>query len=326
MTTSDIGSALLQAGDALDKGDVHMAMNLYEDILRGTPDHHEACLMLGSLYGETGRLAEATELLQRAIASRPEDASAGLVLARIHHATGQLSQAIDLLEQVRQTAEDVELTYTLATLVEQTGDRERARYLYEHAIEQDPDATGAWLAMGSFRMSAGEFEAAEGAYREALRCEPGNPIATRFLSVALTQQDRAEEAEGLLRAALEQNADDPELHYYLAHALQQQGMSTEALASCDQALALAPDERRFIIKKAEIFEGTGDLEQSLDLLKPILTSGDIPVEAALIFARLSHPLGMVDDGKRLLQSLSSQTLLPLHRQQVSETLEWLELV
>lgn len=326
MTENNIDTALRQASDALDRGEMQAATALYEGILRQAPDNHDACLMLGSLYGESGRLPEAIGLLQKAVDLKPDDAAASLVLAHIFRVTGSPDQAIQALEHISKTAEDAEVAYTLATLEEEAGNREFAEQLFERAIEQAPDDVSAWLAFASFRMRAGEFGEAETAYKEALKREPGNSHAIGFLSVALAQQERTDEAEGLLREALKENAGNPDLHYYLAHTLQKQGMNADALASCEQALALAPEDRRFIVKKAEILEGTGDLEQAFDLLKPILTSGDIPVDAALVFARLSHPLGMVDDGKRILQKLSEHPLAPVQQRNVSEALQWLESV
>ncbi|MEE9304018.1 MAG: tetratricopeptide repeat protein [Thiotrichaceae bacterium] len=326
MTIKEIDSILKQASNALDSGNSDEAAGLYKSVLNKAPDNHEACLMLGSLYGESGRLPEAVEFLQQAIELKQDDVAAGLVLARIYQATGDSGQAIKLLERISQSEEDAEVTYTLATLEEEGGNWQRAQDLFGRAVELDPDNAEVWMAMASFHMNSGEFDKAETFYNEVLKREPNNNFAIGFLSVALAQQERTDEAESLLREALQTNVDNPDLHYYLAHTLKQQGLNTEALESCERALASLPEDRRFIVKKAEIYEGIGDLEQAFDLLKPILESGDVPVDAALIFARLSHPLGMVDDGKSLLHKLSEQPLTLLHKQNVSEALQWLESV
>ncbi len=326
MTTYDIDATLKQASDILDSGDLDAAVGLYERVLTDAPDNHEACLMLGSLYGEFGRLPEAMELLQKAIELKAEDAAAGLVLARIYRETGRPDQAIKILEKANEVIEDTEVTYTLATLEEEAGNREQAQRLLNRAVECSPENFGAWMALASFRMNAGEFEKAELAYNQVLMQEPGNSIAIGFLSVALSQLERTDEAESLLRETLKLDPDNPDLHYNLAHVLKLQGLNAEALDSCDLALTLLPDERRYILKKADILEGIGDLEQAFDLIKPILESGDIPADAALIFARLSHPLGMVDDGKSLLKKLSDRPQLPVHQQNISEALQWLESV
>jgi len=327
VTANNIEAALQLASTALDGGDSQAATGLYQGILREAPDNHEACLMLGSLYGEAGRLSEAVELLQKAMKLNPDDAAAGLVLTRIFRATGEPHRAIELLELLSGTVMDAEVTYTLAAFEEEAGNRGYAQQLYERAITQAPeDDTGAWLAMASFRMNVGDFDGAEEAYNEVLKRDPGNSLATGFLSVALAQLERTDEAESLLREALKNHPDEPDLHHYLAHTLKLQGMNAEALESCERAIALAPEDRRHVIKKAEILESMGDLEQAFDLMRPILASDDIPVEAALVFARLSHPLGMVDDGKTLLQKLAEQPLPPLQRQNVADTLQWLESV
>lgn len=326
MTTNNIDSVLKQASDAVTSGDHLTATALYEDVIKTAPDSHEACLMLGSLYGESGRLSEAVELLEKAVRLKPEDTAAALVLARIFHVRGESNQAIQLLEKLNQTVANAEVMYTLATLEEGAGNRERAQELFERAVDQAPDNTEAWMALASFRMNAGQFDEAELAYNEVLKRESDNSLAIGFLSVALSELERTDEAASLLQEALQATTDNPDLHFYLSHTFMRQGLNAEALESCERALALLPEERRFIIKKAEILEATGDLEPAFDLLKPILESGDIPVDAALIFARLSHPLGMVDHGKSLLQKLSEQSLLPLHRQNVSDALQWLESV
>jgi tetratricopeptide (TPR) repeat protein len=326
MTAIDTDSALKQASDALDKGDAQAAVTLYEQVLEQEADNHEACLMLGSLYGELGRLPEAVGLLQHAARIKPDDAAAGLVLAHIYRATGDTERAVSTLEQLSDTAEDAEVLYTLGTLEEEAGNRGHARSLFDRAIELSPDEAGCWLAAGSFRMNDGEYAAAEKAYREVLRLEPGNSLAAGFLSVALTQLDRIAEAEQLLRGALATDSGNPDLHYFLASLLRHQGMGAEALESCEQALARAPGNPKYTIKKAEILEGMGDLDQAFDLLRPLIESGDIPVDAALTFARLSHPLGMVDDGKLVLQRALQQSLAPVQRRNIDDALAWLDTV
>ena len=326
MTADHLERTLAEASEALDQGNAAAATRLYRQAIEQAPDNFEAHLMLGSLLGESGQVPEAISVLERALALRPGDAGASLVLARIHSASGALDRAVQLLEAVED--EDAELLYTLGLFEEQRDNRDKALALIQRATELAPEDLAAWFALGSFHMSAGEFEQAESVYRNILEQNPGNVQAAGLLSIALAQSERAEEAEQLLRERLEQSAGDADaladLHYHLAHALKQQGRFGEALESCEQSLARQPDDPRHILKKAEVLEAMGDIDRAFELIRPMLESGSAPVDVVLLFARISHPLGAVEDGKRLLQSFLNVPLTPLHRQNVLTTLEWLE--
>lgn len=326
MTANNTDTLTSQALAALDAGDAATAAALYQQVLDTDPANHEACLMLGSLYGQTGRIEEAVQLLRSAVETDTSDVRAGLVLAHIYRATGDRAQAISTLEGLQAQTSDCELTYTLATLLEENDERDRAGQLFRDGSAQWPDSADARLALASFYMNGGEFEQAANTYREALQRNPALTDATGYLSIALCQLNRDDEAITLLHQAIDQNPDNADLHYFMAGTLTHQGQDSEALEHCDRALALAPGDPRHIVKKAEVLEGMGNLDQSFELLKPVLESGQFPVEAGLLFARLSHPLGMVDDGKTVLQRLAQQPLTPVHRNSVNNAIEWLNSV
>jgi hypothetical protein len=113
-----------------------------------------------------------------------------------------------------------------------------------------------------------------------------------------------------------------------AIAIDTETTSTSA-RSCKLAgisIAWGPGQAAYIPIRTPV--GDPSLNESLvvETLRPVIESGNIPVEAGLLFARLSHPLGMVDDGKLILQRLSQQPLPPVHQKSIDDALAWLDAV
>ncbi len=70
----------------------------------------------------------------------------------------------------------------------------RARDSFEHAVALDPSFAGAWLALGSLRMTVGEREVGLEAFRKAREVNPKHPATHETLAFALMAMNRTDEA------------------------------------------------------------------------------------------------------------------------------------
>jgi 2-polyprenyl-3-methyl-5-hydroxy-6-metoxy-1,4-benzoquinol methylase/Tfp pilus assembly protein PilF len=97
------------------------------------------------------------------------------------------------------------------------------------------------FSRGLAEHTAGNWERAEAAYREALSLAPGRPSLLFNLGRLLLDRGGDAEAEQLLSQVLQSAPDDHEAGYNLGVALARQARFEEALGHYDRALALKPD-------------------------------------------------------------------------------------
>lgn len=136
-----LGNARLEAGDR------DGARAAFERALELDPGYSRPLSNLALVAAEGGALAEAEELLRRAVAAGPENAVAWANLGSV------------LLRR----------------------DRPReAVAAYERAVAVSPGAAGLWRGLGRARHRAGDAAGALAAVREALRLDPGDASAARL--------------------------------------------------------------------------------------------------------------------------------------------------
>lgn len=99
--------------------------------------------------------------------------------------------------------------------------------------------------LGGFLADRGDYAAAEGEYRAALRLDPRfTPAWTNFADM-LRALGREAAAESTLREGLEQSPADATLHHALGLSLVRQQRRDEALQELRRATELDPDNARF---------------------------------------------------------------------------------
>jgi tetratricopeptide (TPR) repeat protein len=126
----------------------------------------------------------------------------------------------------------------------------------------DPAATSTWRVEPSPLMIRGalsadasyragrwyhalhRYDAAEAAYREALRLEPRHPAARNALGVLLSTQGRHEEAVRELQSAVTQSPNQAHLRNNLGYAHYLRGALSSALNEFESARRLDPSNRK----------------------------------------------------------------------------------
>ncbi len=231
MNTETIQDLMDHAEQLCDAGNLADALDLYSKVLSIDPDHHEACLMAGSIHGEFGRLNEAQRLLGKAVESRPDNAAASLALAHVLRALGNVPAAIQVLERAVQTC-------------------------------------------------------------------PGDAEVLCTLGGMLSESNRLMDAIRYFERAVSLNNSDNQVKTTL-HALK--------------------------IQYADALEKSGDHEQSFEVIRPFLESEDPPLDAVLVFSKLSVIFETRDECRYLLKKLRERTQLSAAEQTaVERALAWLD--
>ena len=136
---AELPSVAAQIGQRyVEQGRNELAAAVYENALR---KHEDAVLhnRLGAIYGRAGRLDEAQEQFERAIALEPGDADARANLASVYGRRGHIDKAVAELElALSYDSNNLLALKNLGFAYVQTGRIEEARNVLERALEVDP--------------------------------------------------------------------------------------------------------------------------------------------------------------------------------------------
>ena len=120
------------------------------------PEHAEALHALALLRVRQNRVAEAVDLLRRAVRARPDSPRLAYVYAVALHDTGRAGDAITALEGAhRQRPADRDVLVALATYLGERGDVKRALQYAEKLAALDPADPTARTLVESLRQRGG---------------------------------------------------------------------------------------------------------------------------------------------------------------------------
>jgi tetratricopeptide (TPR) repeat protein len=122
---------------------------------------------------------------------------------------------------------------------------------------------GADLFALAVALEGSDPEAAEAAYRQAIKVAPERADAYLNLGAMLCEIGRCDEAAVLYQRALRRCPDEPLLHFNRAIALEDRGLLDESLASYEQCLRLAPDMADAHYNLASLHEQLGNRQKAL---------------------------------------------------------------
>lgn len=170
----------------------------YREAVRKHPNDAEAHITLAYFLREVGRLDEAFEELQRALAVRPNLPRAHFAIAKVLAEKNDDTGAVaEYREGLRLDPKNAEMHRELALLFEKAGETESALAEYKAALQLKPKEGMYHYNLAQFLVKRGDVEGAITEFCQAIRLDRGFPFANFELGKALEQK-------GDLHAALEQ--------------------------------------------------------------------------------------------------------------------------
>jgi tetratricopeptide (TPR) repeat protein len=241
------------ATEALRRGAVQEAERLLRQALAQDPRDYRSAVMLAHVLRTSGRLEEAAQCSEQAIAVRPDLVEAyyqcGLALMELRRpgsaltpllkaaeirpevwefhlylafafeALGRRQEAQGRFQQVlRLDARNLVARVSLAKLLLNQGDVEGAKPHAESAIKTHPDSAPANLVMAEVLHAEGDWKAGEPYVRKAVEIEPSDPVARALSGMRYTQLGRFQEAEREFAASLKANPAQGLAYLHLTHS------------------------------------------------------------------------------------------------------------
>ncbi|PWL22585.1 MAG: hypothetical protein DCO99_07495 [Synechococcus sp. XM-24] len=151
-----------------------------------------ACLLLSQ-----ERWSEAQEQLERVLKQHPgrADLLSNLAIALLRQ--NRLHQALTVVEQALAAVQGDEarasVLVNLGSILQELGDRDRARQIYQEALDLDPCKANALLNLGVLDFQQHDLEGAELHYRQALLLNPDDARTEVNLAGVLLLQGRTQE-------------------------------------------------------------------------------------------------------------------------------------
>jgi Flp pilus assembly protein TadD len=144
---------------------------------------------------------------------------------------------------------------------------ENMRTFYEALAQRNPDSVLARNNLGSVYLGLGEDDRAEGAFREALRLQPGHPGALNNLGILAQRRGELVEARRLYWEALRARPTQPDTWNNLGSAYEAEGDLARAAGAYRQAVRLDRTRPQSLADLARVLAAQGERAQAVTLLQ-----------------------------------------------------------
>jgi tetratricopeptide (TPR) repeat protein len=184
----------LTAGTIAREGQVAEATELLRRAVAIAPDDVSAHFQLGMLALSQNDIATAREELQRCTVMAPEFADAWLHLSDLQAKQGDAAASErTLAEGLRRCPQSPSLNLMRARRLREAGRTGEAIVEFGYAIRYRPNEPEAYIDLGSFYLDLGRDAEAIKQFQLALDAEPGNPAALGILAFyTITTGDESE--------------------------------------------------------------------------------------------------------------------------------------
>jgi predicted Zn-dependent protease len=247
------GRALFDAGYVADaERRLDDAAGLYRRAVEADPQSFEAHVSLGLLLARQGKLAEARPELAAATRLDPGEAKPGAkaqawrALAEIDRGSDPAAASNDLLEALKISPETAADTLLAATLADQAGQYEAAETAYRRVLAKEPKSAGANAGLAHLLIARKQYPEAETLLRTALEQSPDDPALTAQLATVLAAEDKAE-ALPLIQKLHDEHPKDAAMTRMLAEVLAEAGDAAGSDHLYIGLLAATPEDPALLI-------------------------------------------------------------------------------
>jgi len=226
--SQELSSSTFDKGiEALQKGDLKTAEEIFRAVLRDDPDNPFAYFNLGSIFTATRRIDLALTVLNRAVELKPDLVAAHLRLAEIYEGQGNVQEAVREYEEAYLYLEDGSpQEKAILTRMENLETTSRLRENWDRGITL-------------FRK--GNYLDSEAAFREVLRIEPNNAVAHYWLGTVLGVQNQFDDAIESFKTSLQMRPNLSDSRMRLIELLELKGSLAEARSEVERALFFVED-------------------------------------------------------------------------------------
>jgi tetratricopeptide (TPR) repeat protein len=255
--------ALAEAIARHQQGHLHDAERLYRNILSHEPDEPDALHLLGVVSLQFGQVAQAIELIEKAIARYPSVAAFHANLAEAYRAAGQLERAAACCQlALRLQPAYPTLSNNFGTLLMHLHRPAEAAEQFRLAVTHQPDYALAHNNLGNAYRVLGDLERSIAHFRRAVELDPLMGFAHGNLGQMLVECNQLQEAEFHCREAVRLQPQLAPARNNLGNLYRKLNDLTQAKACYAEALRLAPNMGVVINNMGEVLHEEGKLDDA----------------------------------------------------------------
>ena len=307
-----IKQALSRAKKAVKQGDISLAQQLYNLILKYDPQHpiaikelrklkkklfhHQSSFIqpanppenqiskLIDLY-RLGRMIEVERQSKRLLEIYPQSLTLFNLLGAVLAGQGSLKEAASNYEKAIELKPDfAEAHNNLGSVQNDLGRLDEAISSYEKAIKLKPDFAEAHSNLGNVLIKTSRFEEAVSRYEKAIELKPNYAEAYNNSSKVLIKLGRFEEAVSRYEKAIELKPNYAEAYSNLGNVLIKLSRFDEAVSRYEKAIELKPNY-------AEAYSNLGNALTNLNRFEEAVSSYETAIELKPNYAEANYNCG-----------------------------------
>ncbi len=259
-------------GEALEKaGRLEEALSAYQRAIELRPEDPENHWRHGMVALEMGDRGGAERDFRKSLALDSSFQEGRLALARLLSQSGRAAEAVELLGEI-----DLETAAAKVALAEAHLAAERydlARSLLEDAVRLEPENTRALAILGPVYGRAGELPAAARTLEKAIALGETSPEIRRNLALVYLQQGKPQAAIAELRKASEEAPGDGSIWFALGNAYLRGRDGNRAVEAFERAIGLKPDWPEATFNLALAYESARRPKKAAEFYRRFLSGG-----------------------------------------------------
>jgi tetratricopeptide (TPR) repeat protein len=214
--------------------------------------------------------------LEKAAEGRAYDLNVPVVLGRLYLQVDRPADAVKVLRGVYDRESGaLEAGALLAQALERAGQRDESLQILEQVLEMEPRFFRARLQQAELFEKARRWSQAADAYGLAAQENP-NAVELRVRqATALLSADRPDDARKVLEQVIESHPTDLQSRYLLAQTQRELGDGQGAERTARALIAMAPADVRGPVVLSQVFADRGDHAKVVEVLTPIVEKGSI---------------------------------------------------
>ncbi|OCX75418.1 tetratricopeptide repeat protein [Acidithiobacillus thiooxidans] len=290
-----------EAALLLTKGQEQQAINLLQATLARFPDDPKITLQLSELLIAHGQSGEAKRLLTALASKNPNSASAYYTLGRIDLIENHPDHAITWLEKALSLRPDwQEAAIQLAEALQTTQGPTVALHSIQSFTAHHPDATKAHQYLAALYLKMGGTTQAYRIYQGMARQHPDNPEIALSLGIMDIERHNWPAAQSNLQRARDLAPQSPAPIYYLGRLYEAQGHWAESL-QWYQRIHSGPLYAEVELHSARVEYQLGDHKKALIRLQTLATAHPKEAQIPLLQADLLQGSGHLQQALQILQ-------------------------
>jgi len=167
-----------------------------------------------------------------------------------------------LLKVVKKLPTSAAAWYNLGLSHQHLNEHQKAVTAYRKTVDLKSDFIDGWINLGMSHKELGNLEQAEKAAQKALNKDPNHPRALNLMGTLHAERRQLAEAKEAFERALAVMPDFDDARYNLANAYSETGDDEQAMATLQPLLECDPGSKRNQILQAQILLNMGELKES----------------------------------------------------------------